>query len=421
MKVLVVMELRPTQLEKISIDYLRKWFLFGWAYGDLMKDRPTVSIPDDHDVYHGNIWGAGGKATPEGLEGAYAQDQGGYKYFPEWVKVVERTQTSHLPDPFDPTPVEQGIGVYYTDLNYAGISFGIIEDRKFKSAPKVLLPSANVFNGWAQNKDFDAAVSGDVEGAVLLGERQLDFLNHWSGDWSNNTWMKVLLSQTIFANVATLPVKKSSSDSAVPTLKIFKTGEYPPDDIPVQDMDSNGWPQTPRNRALEIIRKAFAFHIAGDQHLGSTIQYGIDNWNDAGFAFCVPAISNVWPRRWFPSAGGLNRKPNMPKYTGEFKDGFGNLMTVHAVSNPFYSGKKPSKLYDRATGYGIVRFNKKNRNITMECWPRWVDPSKENAEQYPGWPITINQMENYNRKAVAYLPKLKINNLSNPIVQIIMK
>ncbi len=410
---------QTNNLEKMTLDYLRKWFLFGWAYGDLMRDRPTITITDDHDVYHGNIWGANGIATPQELRGSNAQDAGGYKYSAEWVKVVERTQTSHLPDPYDPTPIEQNIGVYYCDMNYAGISFAIIEDRKFKSAPKLLLPQAKINNGWAQNRKFNAVKNGDVSGAVLLGKRQEEFLDHWASDWSNKTWMKVLLSQTIFANVATLPEKDAFSDAIVPKLRIMKQGDYPPDDVPVSDFDSNGWPQTPRNRTLKIIRKAFAFHIAGDQHLGSTIQYGVENWNDAGFAFCVPAISNLWPRRWFPASGGLNRKVKLPKYTGDFKDGFGNLMTVHAVSNPFYSGKKPSKLYDRATGYGIIKFSRKSRNIKIECWPRWVDPSKEDVKQYPGWPITINQIDNFNRKPAAYLPNLTIKGMNNPILQII--
>ncbi len=410
---------QTNSIEKISLDYLRKWYLYGWAYGDLMRDRPTIAIPDDHDVYHGNIWGAGGIATPPGKRGAEAQDAGGYKFFAEWVNVVQRTQTSHLPDPSDPAPVEQGIDVYFCDMNYAGISFAIIEDRKFKSAPKIILPKAKVHNGWAQNRKFDAAKEGDVAGALLLGERQLKFLDDWSADWTNKTWMKVVLSQTIFANVATLPKEKSSSDAVVPSLKIFKTGEYPPDDVPVQDMDSNGWPQTGRNKALRAIRKGFAFHLAGDQHLGSFVQYGVDQWHDAGFAFCVPAISNVWPRRWFPAKEGINRNAEMPRYTGDFKDGFGNKITVHAVSNPFYSGKLPSKLYDRATGYGIVRLNRETRKITVECWPRWVDPSQPNAQQYPGWPVIVEQQDNYNRKVFGYLPEIKVSGISNPVIQVI--
>ncbi|MCB9208891.1 MAG: alkaline phosphatase D family protein [Ignavibacteriales bacterium] len=411
--------IQTNSLDKITLDYLRKWYLFGWAYGDLMRDRPTVSIPDDHDVYHGNIWGAGGIATPSGLVGADAQDLGGYKYFPEWVNMVQRTQTSHLPDTYDSLPVAQNIGVYYCNMNYGGVSFAVLEDRKFKSAPKTLLPNAKVYNGWAQNKKFDAKKDGDAKGAKLLGERQLKFLEDWSSDWKNNIWMKVVLSQTIFANVATLPQEFSHSDNIVPKLQIFQPDEYPPDDIPVQDMDSNGWPQTPRNKALEIIRKAFAVHIAGDQHLGSSIQYGIENWNDASFAFCVPAISNVWPRRWFPNYEGKNRKQNMPKYTGEYEDGFGNLITVHAVSNPYFSGKEPSKLYDRATGYGIIKLNRESRDVTFECWPRWVDPSKKDAEQYNGWPVKFNQMDNFNKNAFGYLPEIIVTGMKNPVVQII--
>jgi len=405
-------------LDKAALDYLRKWYLYGWAYGDLMRDRPTVAIPDDHDVYHGNIWGAGGIAAPA-LFGQDSQDAGGYKMPPEWVNMVQRTQTSHLPQPDDPAPAAQNIGIYFCDINYAGMSFAVLEDRKFKSAPKPLIPKAKVINGWARNKKFNAEKEADVKGAILLGERQLQFLKKWASDWSADTWMKTVLSQTIFANVATLPREDAISDVIVPRLRILEPGGYPPDDIPVSDMDSNGWPQTGRNKALGEMRKGFAFHLAGDQHLGSTIQYGINNYGDAGYAFCVPAISNVWPRRWFPNKQGKNQKSAAPKYTGDFKDGFGNKITVHAVSNPYYTGKTPSRLYDRATGYGIVRFIKQSRDIVVECWPRWVDPSAKDAVQYPGWPVKFNQLDNYNREAVSWLPEVKIQGLQYAVIQVI--
>ena len=50
-----------------------------------------------------------------GSMGYAAQDSGGYKMAPSWVNMVQRVQTSHLPDPVDPTPVLQGITVYYTE------------------------------------------------------------------------------------------------------------------------------------------------------------------------------------------------------------------------------------------------------------------------------------------------------------------
>ena len=42
------------------LDYLYHWYDWVWAFRDLVRDRPTICLPDDHDVYHGNMWGAGG-------------------------------------------------------------------------------------------------------------------------------------------------------------------------------------------------------------------------------------------------------------------------------------------------------------------------------------------------------------------------
>lgn len=404
--------IETTPLDRATIDYLRKWYLFGWTFRDLMRRTPSVAIPDDHDVYHGNIWGEGGKKADSVGSNYERQDSGGYKMVPEWVNMVQRTQTSHLPDPYDPTEVQQGIGVYYTNLEYAGISFAILEDRKFKYAPKALLPDARIENGWAQNPSFDAVSQADHPEAKLLGSRQLDFLEWWTGHWEKDTWMKVVLSQTIFANVATLPRENSHHDNIVPELRILEAGEYAPDDVVVSDMDSNGWPQSGRDQALRIIRKAFALHIAGDQHLGSTIQYGIDDYGDAGYAICVPSVSNVWPRRWYPP-----KNPETGTYTGNYRDGFGNLITVKAVSNPVYTGRKPSGLYDRATGYGIVKLQRIDRQIILENWPRDAEPGK--SQPYPGWPVVINQLDNFNPAQGAYLPEILARNNTSPLIKVL--
>ncbi len=267
-------------LEKATLDYLRKWYLFGWEYGSMLKEIPSVCLPDDHDVYHGNVWGCGGKAAKRSDDVKKWQDDGGYKLPAEWVNMVQRTQTAHMPDPYDPTPVLQNISVYYTELHLGGISFAIVEDRKWKSAPKALLPeSLNVINGWANSSRLVDPGILDVP-AELLGKRQLTFLNDWAGDWSDKTIIKSVISQTLFCTVATLP-DSAQSDVVVDKLRITKKGEYPANDIPTQDMDSDGWPKQGRDKALRVMRKAFAMHIAGDQHLASTEKYGIDTWGDA--------------------------------------------------------------------------------------------------------------------------------------------
>lgn len=397
------------------LDYHYHWYRFIWAFRDLMRDRPTVTIPDDHDVYHGNIWGHGG-IKAEGPDRPLS-DNGGYIMDARFVNAVHRTQVSHLPDAFDPTPIEQDISVYYTQLNYGGISFAVVADRMWKSAPRLVLPEADVFNGWPKAPGYDPTT---VTEATLLGDRQLDFLDTWAHDFSSsdNSWMKVMLSQTLFSNLATLP-EGADDDSVVPGMRYPEPGEYISTDHLGSDMDSNGWPQSGRNRALRTIRKGFAFHVAGDQHLGSFVHYGIDEFRDGPNAFISPAIANLWPRRWFPPTPGGNREPGTPAYTGDHLDGFGNRMTVKAVANPVISGKTPTELYDRVPGYGIIRFNRSSRTITAEAWPRWVDPDADDAFLYPGWPVTIHQEDNYGREVAGYLPPLAISGMSDPVITIV--
>lgn len=418
-----------TSAEHTELDYLYKWYIFLWSTSELMRNTPTVCLLDDHDVYHGNIWGSGGKAAPEvpedsiypdyykGFESHWQQDQGGYKLPPSTVNMIQQTQTSHLPDPYDPTPVKQGIEVYYTDLNYGRISFAILEDRKFKSAPSVMLPDARVVNGFAQNP----WISGrrlDSPDANLLGERQLAFLEDWTSDWTGAD-MKAVISQTIFANLSTLP-DTSRIDEGTPRLPIPPPGVIPDGYELAKDMDSNGWPQTGRNKALQVIRKGFAPMIAGDQHLGSLLKMGTDRWEDAGYSFCVPAIGNLWPRRWFPPEPGIDHEEGKPAYTGKYFDGFGNRMTVMAVANPVETGKEPAALYNRAVGYGIVRFNKPAGEITFENWRRDADPEKGPEDMFPGWPQTISMLDNYSPTVRTWLPNYVVEGLErNPVFQVI--
>ena len=397
-------------------DYLYKWYLWCITYRDLTTTVPAVTIPDDHDVYHGNLWGCGGRATPPGLEGSMAQDAGGYKMSPRFVNMVQKTQTSHLPDPVDPAPAEQGIGVYFTECNVGGVSLAVIEDRKFKSAPAELLPDAVIVNGWPQNPRWSAERYADVEGTTLLGDRQYDFLERWAGDWSGGTWMKAVLSQTLWANLATLP-DSATSDAIVPFLEIPDSGVYVRGDRIVTDFDSDGWPQSGRNRALKIIRKAFALHVCGDQHLPSTLQYGTDDWGDAGYAIVSPASGNIFPRRWFPPQPGRNRADGGPEYTGEFKDGFGNRITVLAVANPHRSTAEPTRQNELVTGYSAITFRRSSREIELANWPGYAGPAT--GEPFPGWPVTISQTDNYGRRIIGWLPEVVTEGLWNPVIRII--
>lgn len=379
-----------------KLDYLYKWYLWCMAFRDLTKELPVVTIPDDHDIFQGNIWGAGGRSTE-------VDHNGGYVMPAEWVKMVERTQTSHLPDPYDSTPVEQGIGVYYTSMNYGRIGMAILEDRKFKSGCANLLPyKTRNRPDHINDPDFDIS-EADVEGLTLLGDRQLTFLEDFAADWNGHD-MKLILSQTVLANLAT----HHGDDH-------FRL---------IADLDSNGWPQTGRNKALKAIRKGYAFMLAGDQHLPTLSQHGVDDWGDAGYAFVVPAIANFYQRAWFPEKEGLDRAAGAPGYLGKHIDGLGNKIEMLAVANPAsFTGVsfdiEPLSLHAKMPGYGVVRFNKSERSITAECWPRYIEPQlATDAAQYDGWPKTVAMQDNFAKAATAYLPMIEVDILNNPVFQV---
>jgi len=161
--------------------------------------------------------------------------------------------------------------------------------------------------------------------------------------------------------------------------------------------------------------------LAGDQHLASIVHHGIDDQNDAGWSFCVPSIANFYPRAWQPfDKVGENHIDGLQDYTGEYLDGFGNKVNVYAHTNPGpKSNVEPAALHDRMPGYGIVRFAKNSRNITMECWPRYVDPQDSSTgKQYPGWPRTIAMEDNYGKEAKGYLATVQIKGAPNTVVQV---
>ena len=383
-----------TPVGSATIDYLRKWYIHGWTWRELMRDRPSLSLPDDHDVYQGNLWGEGGEGRRT------TQEAGGYDMPPEWVNVVYRTQTAHHPDPWDPAPGKRGTIQYYGPLTYGRVSFAILADRQYKSGPEGKVPKTGTPRGdHVEDPDFDPGTA-DVQGLELLGAGQERFLTAWAADWRGAD-MKAVISQTIFTAMATTHGDERTLLRA--------------------DYDANGWPQTPRNRAVREMRKAFAFHIAGDQHLPALVQYGVDGHRDGPVAFAGPAVNVGYPRWWEPARAPWT-KPNGDRgVLGDFTDSFGHPMTVLAVKNGAVRprhGDVRQAMDDKASGLGVVRFDKRRRTITIECWPYLADVTR-GGTQMPGWPVTIGMLDNYARRPAAHLPVLRVSGVSNPVVQIV--
>ena len=318
---------------------------------EITRNTPTICLVDDHDVYHPNLWGWSGRAAPQG-----SYSWGGYIMPPDWVNAVQRMQCSHNPDAYDPTPVLQGITVYYTAFSYGGVSFAVLEDRKFKNINKT-------------NTNPDGSPLSLPRD--LLGARQESLLQAWQTMHPGQP--KVVLTQTVFATASTNP-----------------------SGAPQRDPDSDGSPVPARRSALNLIKGAGAVMLSGDQHVATILRHGITTFTDGPLQFTGPAGGTAW-QRWFdpatalPNARGAN--------TGDWTDGYGNRFRMLAVANPkitfaqLRAVKSGNEVGDRnlkSEGYGITRIDKGASVFRFEAWPWDTDPTATNAVQFTGWPFELS-------------------------------
>jgi 3',5'-cyclic AMP phosphodiesterase CpdA len=338
------------------------WIEFGLQFRDVLRDRPAVTIPDDHDVGHPNLWGANGKRALD-KNGS----DGGYYYPAGYVNMVQRQQTWHLPDPIDPTPVEQDITVYFTRLVVGEVDFAILEDRKFKTGPKGTIPQLGPRPDHITDPAYDRSAI-DLPSLELLGKRQLDWLSDWAED-HEGVRAKAVLSQTAFCGAVHLHGDLSNRLLA--------------------DLDCNGWPQAGRKEALRLIQKAGAVHLCGDQHLAVVVQHGIDDYRDGPFAFTSPALVNtIYGRWWHPEdeKAGANPVPDSPlPWTGDYEDGLGNKITMLAYANPEDRADETR----RADGFGVAVWDFPHDAVEFHCYPRFGTRVAGVPQEFPGWPVVV--------------------------------
>ena len=330
-----------------GLDTLYRWYLWYWAFRDLVRNRPAILIADDHDILQGNLWGEGGKANTTGVE-----EDGGYVWDMDVVRMVYRMQQGHNPDAFDPTPAANDIPVTFGSFVYGGVNFAVLEDRKFKSHP-----------------DYETNPP-DTKGE-LLGKRQEKFLEAWAK--MEPGLPRIVITGTMWGSP--------------------QTDEH---GQPLLDYDANCYPPDGRRRALERVREAKApLVLAGDQHLGLVARQGIDGFEDGPMCFGGPAIAAFW-QRWFEGGGQLPNQRNGNPNTGNFTDPFGNKMRVLAVAHPpithseFEEGNTAwgKFLADRnlkSEGYGLVRVDHAAEQFRLECWEWNTDP--RTGKQFEGWPV----------------------------------
>ena len=417
----------PTEMDKqfYMLDYLYKWYIWCWSFREITKDRPTICLPDDQDVFQTNLWGMNGIKADEmrkggvypmyysGYESYFQEDRGGYCFPSAFVNMVEQTQTKHLPDPIDPAQNEHNIKSFFTNMNYGDISFAIVECKKYRSSPASIYPSLPIVNGYLLNPIFDNQVISTND-ATILGKIQKSFLSTWINDFKNS-YFKVYLGQLTFSNLQTVPDSTPVSRYRH-QLPCFVESEQPSWKSAL-DFSSGAWPIQERNEILNILRQSGALVIGGDNYLPSLVHYGIDNQKDAVIGFTIPAIAKTSGTRWYIKKN--QPKKNETSIDNNYLDGFGNRMSILAVANAV-PGKDIDKVFNEKSGFGLVTFNKTSGIIVIQALKRNENLKKNLPTNMEGYPFTFLNKDLNQRKTYELLPTLRIVGFNgNPVIQII--
>ncbi|MBC7363962.1 MAG: hypothetical protein H5U07_05385 [Candidatus Aminicenantes bacterium] len=406
-------------LEKARQEYFRQWLLFGWAFSDLLKDRPAILLPEARDFFQLKLWGEGGRqaAAENGTDPISLQDRGGFLMPEEFIRLVLATQTGHLP----PASLSsrgkdnEAVGTGFNEVNYAGLSLAVVNDRIFKSAPAPLLPEARIKNGWPQNPSFDLKKAARVKEARLLSEEQLRLLKEWVVDWSDGVWFKACLSSSAFVSLLTLP-EGQQGEEAIWQLSPLKPGEHPESDRPAADFHTGGWPQPARDEIVSLLRQARAVHLCGTGGPPAVLKYGLEKPGDATVAMLAPPIQAQVAVRWTPAPARKSRGKKESVATGNWEDAFGNKFNLLMVNNP--TGEDRISGLKSISGFSLVTFEKTSRQVIFESYQLEEKPEVRPVLM-PGWPVVLEQKENDGRKPVGYLPLLKFSGLKNPVIQVI--
>ena len=186
------------------------------------------------------------------------------------------------------------------------------------------------------------------------------------------------------------------------------------------DLDCNGWPQTPRNRALEEIRRAWAVHLCGDQHLAVVTKQGIEEFGDGPYSFTSPALVNTIYGRWWhpldekagPESGAGQSAAVDRRFQGrprqqDLDDGL--------RESAGHQGRTPARgrLRHRAFRQEERAGSRSNAGRAFPMRRRRAERSSPAGRSPSPWKTTTAA------KSAGYLPELIFEGGANPVVQVI--
>ena len=307
---LVVLQGDQTYMDNIGYGFLE----LIYTINNITRNVPTLVQMDDHDYHEPNLWGAGyGKQT----------SGKGFHRPVCLINALQELYLSHMPETAATNKtLDNGIDIYYTSYRYGATEFAVLESRKFKSQ-------------WPGS---------------LLGSDQEAWLKGWCA--RENRALRLVLTQTPFAALATNATRLSSPFGIGPTYK---------------STDSNGFPFSGRQRFMEIAKGCAPLVLSGDQHLGAAVTY-----DDFGVSECASpaAINDVFWRFNFDMAG--RNETRLDAWGNQYR----MLYAWNAKRSVYQTYKSPYKTRyasasvkaARADGFLVVKLDGKSATCEMHSY-----------------------------------------------------
>ncbi len=360
--------------DQLYLDYLYKWSLICWLHGPLTRNIPSLVMPE----------------TPDSLPAHF-------------INMAVKTQTAHMPPSYNPQPDMRGIEPWYTRLVIGGVDLALVEDD--------LMQPDTLTTGIGQKINSSG---------IAKRTRQLRFLEEWTNKWHGVDIKAVVTNTSSIQHITQPPAPSGQKEKVSSTAG---QGEEKPQPVLQLNKKASHITSKQVKEVLSQVRKSHALVIKGGSRMPYLIHHGIDDWEDAGYEFGFPPWSQAAPPQSTEMAmqnksitdSVLNDSLTLP---AKFRDPHGHpvmLKTLTKGSDRKKTGGPRQKGFGRenhdtsylsgmAPGFGIVRFNTRDQEVSLSVWPADVDP--QNAQPLPGWPVDLSVQENYIDNPHSHLPEI---------------
>ena len=348
---------------------------------------------------------SGAKAGPS-RRATDTSSSGGYVEPVRMVNVVHRTNSARTsPTRSTPTPVLRGMTVYYGEMVYGRVSFAMLADRQFKSGPENVedrQPPRRLGRRARLRREEDRQARPEAAGRPpaqvprSLGGR-LARRRHEGRPLADRLCQRRHAPRqrtTTTSRPTSTPAAGPSRPATGPSASCARATRC-------TTTATSTWPRSSSTASMRP--------------------------RDSNWSFCTPAVCSVYQRWWEPDRMGrphTDRPALEPAQHGRVSRRIGQLdlrlrRGQPPVDRPGQRRTATSGPTLRAGGFANVIVDTAKRTYTCQCYHFLADlRHPKPGDQFAGWPLTIQQKDNYGRHMAGHLPEVSVDGVRNAVLQV---